>query len=320
MKLTLAQIKSVTFGAVEVWEEDDRILFSRCTQKQVEAWTSLRSDLGANSQAGSGIRLDMHTDSSQVNILTCLPLPFEIWIDGIFYRCMGLESYDCADPTIRIPLGEGTHRLTVYFPGLTQQYSGIYHIEVDDGATVIPHTYDRKILFFGDSITQGVGASYTTLSYAQRVARALKADFLNQSVSGGFFAPRTFDKSIDFDPDIVTVAFGTNDWGFFSGPDRLELRSREFLDLLCEKYAGKKLFGISPLWRRTAPGETRGVGTFAECCEIVKNAIRSHGMVLIDGEELVPHQTLFFADGLHPNASGHTVYAESLLQKLQPHL
>lgn len=319
MKLTFEQIKAITFGAVDIWQENGPILFSRCTKKQAEIWTSLRPDLGANSRSGSGIRLDLHTDSSQVNILPYAPSPFEIWIDGIFCQCTNWECYDCANPTIQIPLGEGNHRLTVYFPGLTHQYSGIYSIEVDDGASVVPHAYDRKILFFGDSITQGAGASFTSLTYAQQVARALNADFLNQGIGGAFFAPKAFDKSIDFDPDIVTVAFGTNDWGFFRGPDRLELRSREFLDLLCEKYAGKKLFGISPIWRND-PGTVTGVGTFAQCCQIVKDAIRSHGMTLIEGEELVPHQTLFFTDGLHPNASGHTVYADSLLKKLQPYL
>lgn len=320
MKLTLEQIKSITFGTDYIWQEEDCIRFRRCTEAQVAVWSSISGMLGEQSHSSCGVRFDLHTDSSRFDIQPSAPGPFEVHIDGIMVRYYDWESYADTDGWIRIPLGEGTHRVTVLFPMRGAQFMGIRQVEVDDGATLTPYAYDCKILFYGDSITQGSGASCISVSYAQRVAKALNADFLNQGIGGSFFAPRAFPDDLEYDPDIVIVAYGTNDWGFYAGSDRLALRAGEYLDKLCTKYAGKKLFGISPIWRSNGASEVTNVGTFQECCDIVKNAIRSHNMILIEGEQLVPHQGMFFTDGLHPNDLGHSCYANALLQKMQPYL
>ena len=50
MRLTFDQIRSITVGAVAVTEEQDGIHFSKCTQKQVDAWYNLKQDLGIRAE------------------------------------------------------------------------------------------------------------------------------------------------------------------------------------------------------------------------------------------------------------------------------
>ena len=38
MKLSFEQIKSITKGAVKIWQDGATIRFAKCTVKQVEAW------------------------------------------------------------------------------------------------------------------------------------------------------------------------------------------------------------------------------------------------------------------------------------------
>lgn len=319
MKLTYDQIKSVVFGIDHSWTDDGCIRFQRCSDKTAKDWGSLRWDFAHVAVDPAGIRLDFHTDSQWVAILPTAPAPFDFLVDDMLVRTCSWDSYENTEGWVKLPLPEGEHRVSILFPQHSNVNIGIRELELSDGASLKPHTYDCKILFFGDSITHGTGASSSYLSYAWRVSRALNADCRNLAVGGTFFAPGAFPHDLNFDPDIVIIAYGTNDWGFFSGPDRLELRSREFLDLVCQRFAGKNIFGISPLWRINHK-EIRSVGTFEACCDIVKNAHRSHGITLIDGATLVPHQTQFFTDGLHPNDNGHDCYAQNLLLQLRPYL
>ena len=82
---------------------------------------------------------------------------------------------------------------------------------VSDGAETAKHKYERKILFIGDSITNGACSYYEGTSYPNVTARVLNAERFITGVGGGYFLPAFFEKT-EFNPDIVIVAFGTNDF------------------------------------------------------------------------------------------------------------
>ena len=63
MKLTFEQIKNITVGALKIWEEDGAVRFSRCTEKQIDAWYKLDKILGYRATGTTGVRLDFHTNS-----------------------------------------------------------------------------------------------------------------------------------------------------------------------------------------------------------------------------------------------------------------
>ena len=317
MKLSFDTIKSITVGAVRTWEEDGNLHFSKCTQKQVDAWQALDPFLGTNSRATTGVRLDFYTNSSTFSFTAVSGNKFEIYINDLMQY--NLKRADLVDNSYSIKLDGAENRITLIFSAHDAP-TVISAVELDEGATIRPVEYDCKMMFIGDSITQGWDSGYDSLSYAYRVSRFFNADSVIHGVGGGVFHETVFDEDVPYDPDIVVIAFGTNDWGRFSSMDELKDQASKFLGAIAKKYAGKKLFAISPIWRDNTE-EPRRTGTFEEVCNAVKAEINKAGLILIDGLTLVPHHTDFFADlYLHPNALGFGIYAENLIRQMQKHL
>ena len=317
MELTYEQIKSLVVGYDHVEEEANGLYFCRFSKEATENWYELRGDFGDRSRHGAGIRFDFYTDSSEFAMLPSAPCRFDVLVDNILQLSTDCDSYDGKWGWVRHNLPEGEHRVTVLFPFHNNCH--ISKVELSDGATMRPCTYEKKILFYGDSITQGVGAACTYCTYVSRLSMLFNADYHNQAISGTFFAPKPYQEDLNFDPDFIVIAYGTNDWGFFSGPDRMELRSREYMDKVRAKFPDKKIFGITPLWRSNCK-EIRNVGSFDTAREIARKAHLDHGVTVIEGYDIVPNQGDFFTDGLHPNNMGHACMADALYRKIKEHL
>jgi len=320
MKLTFDQIKSVTVGAITVRDEADGIHFDKCTDRQVAAWDALHPDLGIRARTTSGVRLDFHTDSRSLRFLAPAGGKFEVLVDGLLrHACPGDRDVSAVvEVALCDELGEfgGSHRVTLAFPSHT--IGTLDWVELDDGASVEPHTFARKMLFIGDSITQGWQSFYDTASYAWRVSNFFNADSVIQGIGGAYYHPSTFDV-IDYDPDIVLVAYGTNDFSRNFTMEQFRANMAGILDPLAEAYRGKQIFILSPIWR--GQHEDKKMGSFADCRRAVAEEAERRGFVHIDGLKLVPAMPEMMGDGwLHPNDLGFSYFAENLIRELRRHL
>ena len=317
MYLTLEQIKSVTVGAVSVWEEDKEFHFAKCTQKQIAAWYKVREDLGVRAETTTGIRLDFYTNSKIFAFMPKEKNRYEIYIDGALSYHYFEKGYG-EDLRQEIRLDGKEHRITLYLPA--HEKGVLKTVEIDDNATFRGHTYDCKILFIGDSITQGWDSTWDSLSFAQHVSRFFNAESVIQGIGGAVYHETTFDETIEFEPDMVVIAYGTNDWQFFQTIGDGKKHCVNFLDKVINRYGDKILFGISPLWRADSK-QHMPMGTFEECTSYVKDEIRNHHMCLIEGENITPHVGEFYCDEvLHPNTSGFAIYALNLIKEMQKYL
>ncbi len=322
MKLTFKEIEKITVGAVKMSEEADGIHFYKCTDKQVKAWGALHKDLGTRSLATTGVRLDFHTDSKSLSFTAPSGDKFELYIDGLFRkRFIMSESGHTVCAEINDVFGKPMDmaRVTLYFPAHS---AGVLSaLELDDGAKVIPHTFDTKMLFIGDSITQGWDAGYDSLSYAQRTSRFFNAESVIHGVGGGYFHDTIFD-SIDFKPEYIVIAFGTNDFGHYPTTDEMRYHARAFFDSIKKEYGdAKNVFVLSPIWRADFLTKNPKMGSFDQCRSVVITEAESHGFTHIDGATLVPPDPFFFADErLHPDALGFGIYAENLIKQMMKHM
>ncbi len=319
MKLSFDTVRSVTFGFVSSYEDANGMHFTKCTDKQVEAWRAFSEVLAKNASATTGIRLDFHTNSKRFAFKAYSGNRFELYVNGTFREVYKRTEDGNAEFTYDINEPTEDNRITLYFP--SHDVPGVLsYVEIDDGASIRAHEFDTKIFFIGDSITQGWNSTYDSLSYANRVSDFFNADSVIQGIGGGFFHESIFDSEIDFDADVVIFAFGTNDWGRQGSPEELRANTAAFIEAVTAKFAGKKIFGLSPIWRGNS-GELKPAGYFVDVCKAVKEEIVSHGVTLIDGETLTPHMTDFFSDlYLHPNGLGFGVYAESLCKVLNKYI
>ena len=154
------------------------------------------------------------------------------------------------------------------------------------------------------------------MTYANILTRLFDADSINQAIAGDVFNADNLDNGLDFNPDTVFVAYGTNDWR--GGRDILAT-AEGYFKKLTEIYRGKKIFVILPIYRMDQ--EEYGENTkmpFSDFRALLRHiALRHKGIAVIDSWDFVPHRSDFFEDGfLHPNDLGFLLYAEALKEYL----
>ena len=327
MNLSFNDIKNITVGAVSITESEDGIRFARCTEKQIATWASESDFLGNGARATTGIKLDLVTDSPFIEFSASSGNRFEIHVDGMLRRVLFMNEYrergEVAHVPVTDPFGRPfasgeRHRVTLLFP--CHEVGVINHVSVEDGATVEPYQHSTRILFIGDSITQGWDSGYISMAYTQRVEDFFDAESINQGIGGSFFNADAFD-NLNFDPDFTVVAYGTNDWGKRGSTEDLFNHAKAHLSLIKNAFGGgdKKIFAISPIWRDEP--KPRAMGSFSDCRGAVIKAINEVGVIHIDGLSLVPPCPELFADkNLHPNALGFSFYSENLIGHILKHL
>ena len=314
MKLSFDTIKDITVGSVNTRERDGAVGFSKYSDAMLRAWSEKKESLGKNALATTGVRLDFHTSSQNIAFKAVTGGKYEIKVDGLSREVFSLDDGERVEFCLCAPLGEclDEYRVTLVFPSHGRN-GAVEYLELDDGATIRPHAFDRKFLFIGDSITQGWASSFDSFSYAYRVSDFFNAESVIQGVGGAYFHEDCFE-DCGIDPEVVFVSYGTNDFGHYKTLDELGLHVDAFMEKLADTYGDKKVFVISPIWR--AKREGKAMGSFADCRRVIIETAAKYGFDHIDGLTLVPPMDCLFADGLHPNDLGFSFYSENLIKFL----
>jgi lysophospholipase L1-like esterase len=304
MVLNLEQIKNLTVGAVEIEQTADGICFYKMKKSQVDAFYALSEILGFRAKTTTGIRLDFETDSKFLAFDVKSGGRFEYLIDGVYRGTVQITD-GCAKIDLVAPCS-----VTLVFP--SHEVGVIDNVELSDGASAMRHIFDKKVLFIGDSITQGWNSGIDTLSYAYRTSFALNYDSIIQGVGGAYYHASTFADS-GFEPDVVIVAYGTNDVNHFKTQGEMVEQLRLYLGKVKETYASSKIYAISPIWVSGGAEEKR-MGNLWDSYALIADEIEKCGVEHIKGLDLVPHERRYFADDLHPNKDGFEEYAGNLVK------
>ena len=333
MQLELCQIQSVTMGASFVTHEKDGYHFYRFLPHELDLWKR-NEDAFGRALCTAGIALNFITDS------TCLDLAvqteycrcryyfaFDILINGV--KIETITNYqertfpdgntDRELPLGRfekhIDLGAGKKEVRICFPWSVKAV--VQSVTLDDGATVIPVKRKRKLLAFGDSITQGYDALSPSGTYLSLLANALDAEAYNKAIGGMVFVPSLVEKKVDFEPDDIVVAYGTNDWNILT-KDQFIRNCTDFFRNLYGNYPNSRILTITPIWRREC-GEARALGRFERMEILIREIAEKYpNVTVVSGFHLVDHDTRYFADlRLHPNDAGFRQYYENLRNVIQ---
>lgn len=296
----------------------------RFTERQLAHFD--RSELYAvRSRCPAGASLALHTDAEWME----LDLTVE-WTNRTYVQVQAaVEDKWCAasghDPfgdtpcklTFRIPLapaaaGAGQQRqVEVFLPNYA--VVSVADVRLSPGASASPAgTPALKLLALGDSITQGNAARNPAAAYPVRLARLLGAALLNQGVGGHDFDPDSFDNELPYEPDLITIAYGINDWAKNKTGDEIAANAAQLLGRVTSRYPGKPVLLATPLWHGKE-GEARAAGTTADVRARIAEAAAGYADVhVIDGRGIVPGKPFLFADGLHPTDEGFAHYAVEL--------
>lgn len=204
----------------------------------------------------------------------------------------------------------------------------------------------KKIVFLGDSITEGYGVSAPSNIYLNRLAEMAELrEVKNFGIGGTRIArqqkpsdPPRHDldfcmrcEELDEDADIVVVFGGTNDYGHGDAPvGTPQDRTPEtfyggchyLMNRLIERFPGKPIVFMTPLHR--ADEEANASSPLSLYVGILTEVARIYSLPVLDLygtsgiQPCVPVlRTALCPDGLHPNDAGHEVIAQRLYHFLR---
>lgn len=185
-----------------------------------------------------------------------------------------------------------------------------------------------KWLAAGDSITWGEGdylKSY--IDYIGKKHQEIRID--KRGIPGMYTAELVlysdngfFD--VDYDPDIVTVLMGTNDFGCNIPLNQYERDLENLIQVMKDRFPNSRIIFLTPLYRDyfgdkgyIMPGmiNSNGNGLY-EYNNLIIEKSKENGIEVIEltEDEYFNKDNLreYTVDGLHPNAKGNRLLADKL--------
>ncbi len=312
MKLDNEALKSIYFGAYSFKDTEDGYLQAfQYSDAQIEYFRVTEEFFYDRCMASTSKTLEFITSASHISfdykiLWRGSDDSFEMAVGGLVQKIDYLK--DMKDiGHLEYDLPEGDKRVTVYLPADATVV--IKDFEIDGGYT--PVKKDMKVLWLGDSITQGFGPLRTSCTYVSVANRLLDYDIINQGIGGYVYDKNSLMKMEGYEPDRLIVALGTNQFG-----DETMKPVEEYYERLFEIYGHDiPTIVITPLWRGDVEN---GEPTLIKYCENIKKICKQYDNIsIIDGFKLVPHLPEYYLDNLHPNVIGAEVYGRNLVEEIR---
>lgn len=323
MILNYEEISKITYGVENITEENGYFKFFRFSEKELEVYKANKNaPTFEKTRASANVRFSFITDSQKIGFKCKLISGssrefayFDLYENGVLKNHIGVEKICDEEIIIDFALSEGKKHIEIYFPWSVEAL--IRDFELDDNSYVESVSRKGKMLCYGDSITQGYDALFPSFSYANQLSKLLDLDSINKGIGGEVFFPQLIDSAKDEDYDIVTVAYGTNDWAK-SSYEVFVSNCKNFFEKLTKKYKSAKIFVITPTWRKDSDIACETGIEHEKIDRIISEICKEYSSLkVIKGRELIPHHLDFYGDRrIHPNDLGDTIYASGIYNKM----
>lgn len=313
MKLTNEELKKIYCGALYFEETEDGYLkANQYTKAQMDYFEKAFLMWFERCDASSAKTIEFKTAARKVSfeykiIWKCSEDSIELAIDGLATEIAYLKDIDM-EGSISWDMPEGEKNVTIYLP--SDATILIRNFEIDSTYESIQK--NEKVLWLGDSITQGYGPLRSYQTYVSVANRVLNYDILNQGIGGYVYDKNSLMKMEGYNPDKIIVALGTNQYGDENGPQVV----REYYETLIGIYGEAiPILVITPLWRGD---NLEGVPTLEKFCATIREIVGKYKNIkVVDGFKMVPHLEEYYIDNLHPNGLGTEVYGRNLVEEIR---
>ena len=308
-------MKNIFKNCIRVEQTPEGYLPYRFTENQIDFYLAESRGAWERAVSQAGICMSFVTDLPEIsfdfeNLAFSRPFVcFDIYENDVFAKPCWFED-DTVCGTVRYTRRERqASKITIYLPCMVQ--SRISNISIGDYAPADDQS--GHLLALGDSVTQGMNGICPSQNYVAVAARNLGFDLLNQGVGGQPFNQNSFDPALPYRPDIITVAFGANDFNIEPQAEIIYQNALEHLRKVREFAQNVPVFVISPVWRFDIAENPELHQKASQLNAYIENAAREHGCTYVHGPELVPHDEMFFSKkNLHPCDLGFVNYGDNL--------
>jgi len=311
MKLTNEQLKAIYHGALWYQETEDGYLQAfQYTKEQNEYFEKVSDFWFERCTASTAKTLEFVTEATSCSfeykfLWVGSEDSVELWIDGQAVEIRYVKDIE-KEGTLSFDLPEGSKNVMIYLPADATVV--IRNFEIN--GTYKQAEKKEKVLWMGDSITQGFGPLRSGHAYVSVANRLLNYDIINQGIGGYVYDKNVLMQMYGYKPDKIIISMGTNQFGTES-MEGIE----EYYERLKEIYGDTPVLCILPLWRDDVPN---GLPTLIKFCNNLKKIAEKYSNVtVVDGFKLVPHLPEYFLDKLHPNCLGSEVYGRNLVLEIQ---
>jgi len=197
------------------------------------------------------------------------------------------------------------------------RYPAVLHGVDTYGYPVRPPTPEelpkKRILFYGSSITNGASPSLYHLCYVQQTARHLKADALNQGLSGACHCEKDMADYLAGrdDYDIISLELGVNMRQGFT-PDQFKVRSRYLIEQVIANHPEKPVYLITIFPNGQSPQNALASSDIQHnqeaFCQILRDTVedlRHPHLHLLEGRDILTDYAGITTDLIHPGDYGH---------------
>lgn len=311
MILTNEELKKIYFGAYEFEEKDGYLKANQYSKQQMDYFYSALEMWAERCDASTAKTLEFTTDASEVSfdykiIWKCSEDTVDLYVDGLCHKIFYIKDMG-EEGSLKFELPEGTHKIVIYLA--VDATMLIKNFSID--STYEAPVKKTKVLWLGDSITQGYGSLRSSESYVSIVNRTFDYDIINQGIGGYIYDSKSLMKMPGYTPDFIVVSMGTNQYG-----DENMNAVEEYYKVLTGIYGTEiPIICITPIWRGD---NIEALPVFYKFCENIKAVVSKYPNIkVIDGLTLVPHLEEYYTDNLHPNLLGTETYAANLIKAMR---
>ena len=303
-------------GILNLEEKDGYQIPHRFTSEQAKAVED--NDFFAQRvRCAASVTLELYTQAENISLdykfflRTGVNSTFEVYTDGVLTHF--IRDKELGDEgTLNFALKMGKKHVEIYLPNYSEV--GIKNFTVDGEYQTVAQK-DTKVLFIGDSITQGGGPQRSGLTYVNVTKRALDYEVLNWGIGGYSFDEKIVAPS-SFNPDKIIVSMGTNNRCFTAEKNKEMIEG--FFTALHKHYGNTKtLVLLPPYYGADDPKTMRQIFKDMVDC-ILQTVARYPSIQVASAYDMVPHLAEYYMDDfVHPNPLGMQEYGNNLVRTIQ---
>jgi len=179
----------------------------------------------------------------------------------------------------------------------------------------------RFMVFAGDSIMAGGGSSTAAHTVVNLLGELRPYWWIrNYSIAGTTvsgcptYGAMNANDIVPLLGNPIVVFLGTNDWGCSIPIAKFKISYSNFIRTLDGLHP--QVICVTPIWRAD-DGTLNSAGCkLDDYRKEIAQICAADGHPVIDGSPMVPHDPKNYVDGVHPNDTGYSYYAQNLAEAL----